>query len=50
MIGAVADRWDATIRTFEDEPDLLHEIAQFIRDVMRRKGSGELPQLSDTEQ
>ncbi len=49
MIGAVADRWDATIRTFEDESNLLHEVALFIRDVMRREGNGKLPQSPDTE-
>jgi hypothetical protein len=43
MIAAVADRWDATIRTFDTEDDLYDEARLFIRDVMRRETTGELP-------
>ncbi|HET7325532.1 MAG TPA: hypothetical protein VFJ06_14485 [Halococcus sp.] len=43
MIAAVADRWDATVRTFETEDDLFDEARLFIRDVMRRETTDELP-------
>ncbi|EMA50227.1 DUF7509 family protein [Halococcus thailandensis] len=43
MIAAVADRWDATVRTFDAEDDLYNEARLFIRDVMRRETSDELP-------
>lgn len=43
MIAAVADRWDATVRTFETNDDLLDETRLFVRDVMRRETTGELP-------
>ncbi len=42
MIGSIGDRWDATVRTFDDESELLGETALFIRDVMRKEGNGEL--------
>lgn len=43
MIAAVADRWDATVRSFEDVEDLLDEVRLFARDVMRKESTGELP-------
>ena len=43
MIAAVADRWDATVRTFEAEDGLFDEVRLFVRDVMRRETTGELP-------
>lgn len=43
MIAAVADRWDATVRTFDAEDDLYDEARLFVRDVMRRETTGELP-------
>lgn len=43
MIAAVADRWDATVRTYDDRAELLAEARLFVRDVMRREGTGELP-------
>ncbi|WP_224448919.1 DUF7509 family protein [Haloprofundus salilacus] len=42
MIRAVADRWDATVRSYDDEAELVYGIRVFARDVMRREGSGEL--------
>jgi hypothetical protein len=42
MIAAVADRWDATVRTFDGEDDLYDEARLFVRDVMRRETTGEL--------
>jgi hypothetical protein len=43
MIAAVADRWDATVRSYDDREDLLSEVRLFARDVMRRESTGELP-------
>lgn len=43
MIASVADRWDATVRTFDDEAGLRDEVRLFVRDVMRRETTGELP-------
>ena len=42
MIGSIGDRWDATVRTFDNKSDLLDETALFIRDVMRKEANGEL--------
>ena len=42
MIRAVADRWDATVRSYEDDTDLHRGIRLFTRDIMRREGTGEL--------
>lgn len=46
MVGAIGDRWDATVRTYEDESGLLDETRLFIRDVMRKEGNGELERFS----
>ncbi|WP_255197262.1 DUF7509 family protein [Halorarius litoreus] len=43
MIASVADRWDAVVKTFEDEAGLRDEVRLFVRDVMRRETTGELP-------
>lgn len=43
MIAAVADRWDASVRTYEDVDDLLKQVRLFARDVMRRESTGDLP-------
>jgi hypothetical protein len=43
LIASVADRWDATVRTFDDEEQLLDEARPFARDVMRRETTGDLP-------
>jgi hypothetical protein len=43
MIAAVADRWDAAIRTFETSDELADEARLFARDIMRREGTGDLP-------
>jgi hypothetical protein len=43
LVAPVADRWDATVRTYEDEAELLDEARLFVRDVMRREATGELP-------
>ncbi|MFQ3318072.1 MAG: hypothetical protein ACI8UR_001942 [Natronomonas sp.] len=42
MIAAVADRWDATVRTFDDESELFDEARLFLRDVMRKETTGKL--------
>lgn len=43
MIASIADRWDATVRTFDDRADLFDEARLFLRDVMRKETTGELP-------
>lgn len=43
LIASVADRWDATVRTFDDEEELFDEARLFLRDVMRKESTGELP-------
>lgn len=43
MLGAVADRWDATIRTFETGPELTDQVRLFVRNVMRAETTGQLP-------
>lgn len=43
MIASVSDRWDATVRTFDDESELFDEARLFLRDVMRKESTGELP-------
>ena len=42
LIAAVADRWDATVRDYEDRSALVDQIRLFCRDVMRKEGTGEL--------
>lgn len=43
MIASVADRWDATVRAFEDVDELLDQVRLFARDVMHKESTGELP-------
>lgn len=43
MIASVSERWDATVRTFDDETELYDEARHFLRDVMRKETTGELP-------
>ncbi len=43
MIASVADRWDATVRTFEDADELVDQVRLFARDVMREEMVDELP-------
>lgn len=45
MIGAVGDRWDVTIRTFEDNSEILDESLLFVRDIMRREVYGGLSRI-----
>lgn len=42
LVASVADRWDATVRTFDDEDELLDEVRLFLRDVMRKESTGKL--------
>lgn len=42
MIAAVADRWEATVASYEDEDDLLDTARLFFRDVMEREATGDL--------
>lgn len=43
MIASVADRWDATVRAYEDADELVDQVRLFARDVMRKESTGELP-------
>lgn len=43
MIASVADRWDAAVRTFEDRIEAVDEARLFVRGVMRRETTGDLP-------
>lgn len=43
MIASVGERWDAAVRTFEDEGEAVDEARLFVRDVMRRETTGDLP-------
>lgn len=43
MIEAVADRWDARIRPFDGRDELLEEVQVFLRDLMHKEKTGELP-------
>jgi len=42
MLGAVADRWDAAVQSYETREGLTRAVRLFARDVMRREGDGEL--------
>lgn len=43
MIASVADRWDAAVRTFADDEELLAAAKLFLLDVMNRELTGDLP-------
>lgn len=43
MIQSVSRRWDAAVRSYEDERELEAAIRQFVVDVMHREIVGELP-------
>lgn len=45
MIGSVTRRWEATVRSYSDKEELLHEVKSFVVDVMNREFAGELPRL-----
>lgn len=43
MIRSVADRWDATVHTYENSEELVDRVSLFARDVMRKETTGKLP-------
>ncbi len=43
MIAAVRDRWEARIYAYEDVDDLERQVRLFVRDLMRKERTGELP-------
>ncbi|WP_254767132.1 DUF7509 family protein [Salinilacihabitans rarus] len=45
MIAAVRDRWEARIYAYEDVDDLERQVRLFVRDLMRKERTGELPRL-----
>ena len=48
MIAAVRDRWEARVYAYEDVDDLEAQIRLFVRDLMRKELTGELPRLDDS--
>lgn len=45
MIAAVRDRWEARIYAYDDREDLARQLRLFVRDLVRKERTGELPQL-----
>lgn len=45
MIGAVHERWDVRVCSYDDRDDLVDRIRLFVRDVARRELRGGLPSL-----
>ncbi|SDK05041.1 DUF7509 family protein [Natronorubrum texcoconense] len=45
MIAAVRDRWEARIYSYDDREDLNRQIRLFVRDLVRKERTGELPRL-----
>jgi hypothetical protein len=45
MIAAVRDRWEARIYSYEDRAELERQIRLFVRDLIRKERTGELPAL-----
>lgn len=45
MIAAVRDRWEARIYSYEDRADLARQLRLFVRDLVRREQTGDLPRL-----
>jgi hypothetical protein len=43
MIAAIRDRWEARIYSYEDRAELERQIRLFIRDLVRKEQTGELP-------
>ncbi|MFU8867457.1 hypothetical protein [Natronococcus sp.] len=47
MIAAVRDRWEARIYAYEDRDELERQIRLFVRDLIRKERTGELPRLEE---
>lgn len=45
MIAAVRDRWEARIYSYEDRATLERQIRLFVRDLIRKERTGELPNV-----
>ena len=45
MIAAVRDRWEARIYSYDDREDLTRQLRLFVRDLIRKERTGELPRL-----
>lgn len=45
MIAAVRDRWEARIYSYDDREDLVRQLRLFVRDLVRKERTGELPRL-----
>ncbi|WP_306056083.1 DUF7509 family protein [Natronococcus wangiae] len=45
MIAAVRDRWEARIYSYADREELERQLRLFVRDLVRKERTGELPKL-----
>ncbi len=45
MIAAVRDRWEVRIYSYDDRADLARQLRLFVRDLIRKERTGELPRL-----
>lgn len=45
MIAAVRDRWEARIYAYDDREDLIRQLRLFVRDLIRKERTGDLPRL-----
>lgn len=45
MIAAVRDRWEARIYAYENRDDLFRQLRLFVRDVIRKEQTDQLPRL-----
>ncbi|MFP8952049.1 hypothetical protein ACLI4Z_03615 [Natrialbaceae archaeon A-arb3/5] len=45
MIAAVRDRWEARVYTYDDRSELVRQLRLFVRDLVRKERTGELPHL-----
>ncbi|MFC4436535.1 MULTISPECIES: DUF7509 family protein [Natrialbaceae] len=45
MIAAVRDRWEARIYSYDDREELERQLRLFVRDLIRKERTGDLPAL-----
>ncbi|WP_246998442.1 DUF7509 family protein [Halosolutus gelatinilyticus] len=45
MIAAVRDRWEARIYSYENRRDLTRQLRLFVRDLIRKERTGDVPRL-----
>ena len=47
MLGAVTQRWDANIASYDDEDELIDQLRLFIGQIMVQERTGDLPEKSE---